>query len=123
MPSRMRSVAGYAAVVALDRIVDILHSRTRVFVARKAKLIARFYQQRRRFSGMRVMAFQALPVLERLVLYITGYEEVFGIVAIGAEARTLGGGFEYIVSVSGIVAGLTFTSEHWIMDTRLQQGG
>jgi hypothetical protein len=122
VPGRMRSVTGNAAVVAFDRVVDILHPRTRVFVARKTKLIARIYQQRRRFGSMRVVALHALPVLERLVLNVTGYEEIFGIVAFSAEARALRDGFKCIVGVSRIVAGLTFASEHWIMDARLQQG-
>jgi hypothetical protein len=121
--SRMRSVTGKAAVLALDRIVHITHSRNRVFVARKAKLAARICQQRRRFAGMRVMAVQASPVREWLVLHVTGHEEIFGIVTIGAEIPVLRGGFKCIVGAGGIVAGLTFTSEHWIVDARLQQGG
>jgi hypothetical protein len=123
VPRRMRGVTGKTTVVALDRIVHILHSRTRVFVARKAELAARIYQQRRRLGGMRVMAFQTRSVLERLVLHVIGHEEVCRIVAIRAKVRVLRSGFESIVVVSGIVAGLTLASEHRIVDARLQQGG
>jgi hypothetical protein len=123
MPSRMWSVAGKAAVVTLDGIVRILDSRTRVFVTREAKLAARICQQCRRFGGVRVMAFQTGPVRERLVLHVTRHEEIFEIVAIGAELTVLHGYFKNIIGVSRIVAGLAFTSEHWIMDARLQQGG
>jgi hypothetical protein len=120
--SRMRSVTGETTVVALDRFVNILHARTRVFVAREAKLATRIYEQRRRFGGMRIMAFQAIPVRKRLVLHVICHEEVFGIVTLEAEARALRSGFESIVVVSGIVTGLAFASEHWIVDARLQQG-
>jgi hypothetical protein len=122
VPSRMRRVTGKASVVAFDRIVRIVHSRNRIFVAREAELVARICQQHRRFSGVRVMAIQAGPIRERLVLYVTRHEEVFGVVAIGAELPVLCGGFKSIIGVSRIVAGLAFTSEHWIMNARLQQG-
>jgi hypothetical protein len=123
VPSRMRSVTGKATVVAIDRSVHILHADTRVFVARKAELAARIHEQRRRFGGMRVMAVQARPVFERLVLHVTGHEKIFRCVALEAEAPDLRRSFESIVGASGIVTGLAFTSEHWIMDARFQQGG
>jgi hypothetical protein len=119
----MRSVTGKAAVVTLDRSVRIVHSRNRIFVAREAELVARICQQHRRFSGVRVMAVQAGPIRERLVLYVTRHEEVFGVVAISAELAVLRSGFKRIVGVSSIVAGLTFASEHGIVDARPQQGG
>ena len=72
---------------------------------------------------MWIMAVQASPVRERLVLHVTGHEEIFGIVTIGAEFPVLCSGFKCIVAAGGIVAGLTFTAEHWIVDARLQQGG
>jgi len=122
VPSRMRSVTGETTVVALDRFVNILHARTRIFVAREAKLAARIYEQRRRFGGMRIMAFQAIPIRERLVLHVICHVEIFGIVAVGAEIRDLRSDFESIVVVSGVVASLAFPSEHWIVDARLQQG-
>ncbi len=123
MSSGVRSVTGKAAVVALDRIVRITHSRNRVFVARKAKLVARIGQQRRCFGGVRVMALQAIPVRERLVLHVVGHEEIFEIVAIGAEILVLRSGFKRIVGASRIVTRPTFASEHWIVDACLQQGG
>jgi hypothetical protein len=123
VPSCMRCVTGKAAVVALYRLVRITHCRTRIIVARKAELVTRLDQQRRRFGGMRIMTVQAGPIFERPVLHVTGYEEVHGIVTIGAEFPVLRSRIKSILGIGGVVAGLAFASEYRVMDARPQQGG
>jgi len=123
IPSCVRSVAGKATCVALDRLVHVFYPCIRVLVTREAELVTRCDEQVLRFRGMRIVAVQACTIFEWLVLHITGHEQIFRGVAIRAEVRVLRRDLEGILVRWRIVASLAVSAENRFVHARLEQGG
>lgn len=121
--SGMGRVTGQTAICAFKRRVWKTHHLAGIFMTVKTQVIALSNEQGLMLGGVRIMAREAIPRLERFVLH--SCVALHGGVVMTPQTELFGGGIqaERLLGGGGIVTGVTLGAGHRVVQAALEQVG